>query len=222
MKRAALFALSLIAGALHPLAATAETPPLRVHGVVKAFDGQYLTLTADSGKTMVLGLQPATRIVRNHMLTLADVKPGYFVGTLAMKSADGALHAQAIRVFPPASLGVGEGQYPMELNPSRIVTNAVVTSVTPGPSGGSLSLTFRGAGGEPECSGRAPSGGGGCSGSAQLVVARGVPIIAITEGDPSLLLHGAIVLAYATADVTNLFTATSITVERDGKPALAQ
>jgi len=222
MKRAALFALCLVAGALLPVAVNAETPPMRVHGVVNAFDGQYLTLTADSGKTMVLGLQPATRIVRNRMLTLADIKPGYFVGTVAMKSADGALHAQAVRVFPPAALGVGEGQYPMESNPSRIVTNAVVSSVTPGPSGGTLSLSFRGAGGEAECSGKAPSGGGGCSGNAQLVIARGVPIMAITEGDPSLLLHGAIVLAYATIDVTNLFTATSITVERDGKPAPAQ
>jgi hypothetical protein len=219
LKRAAPLIICVAAGALHLHAAVADPAPLRVHGVVKVFDGQYLTVSVDSGKTMVLGLEPATRIVRSRMMTLSDIKPGFFVGTTAMKSADGTLHAQAIRIFPPASQGMGEGQYPMDSNPSRIVTNASVSAVTTNPTGGILSLTFHGAGGAPDCTGHAPAGGGGCNGNAQLLVARGVPIVAIAAGDTSMLVRGAIVSAYATSDVTSLFTATSITVERDGKPA---
>jgi hypothetical protein len=219
MKRAGLLIASVVAGALSFQVAGADKAPVRVHGVVKSFDGEYLTLTADSGKSFVLGLQPATRIIRSRMMTLSDVKPGFFVGTLAMKAPDGVLHAQGVRVFPPASLGASEGQYPMDSNPSRIVTNATVTAVTEGPAGGTLSLTFHGSGGDTGCSGHAPSGGGGCVGSAEIVIARGVPILAITSGDTSLLLQGAIVSASATTDATNLFTATSITIEKDGKPA---
>jgi len=224
MKRAAHLIIYLAAGALHLHAATADPAPLRVHGVVKQFDGQYLTVTIDSGKTIVLGLQPATRIARSRMMTLADIKPGFFVGTTAMVSADGTLRAQGVRIFPPASQGTGEGQYPMDSNPSRIVTNATVSAVMTGPTGGTLSLTFHGASGDPNCTGRAPIGGGGCNGSAQLSIARGVPILAITTGDTSLLLPGAIVLAFATTDAASLFTAASITVERDGKlaPVFAQ
>jgi len=219
MKRVRLFFACVAAGALCIQLAYSDTAPMRVHGVVKSFDGEYLTLTADSGKAVILELQPATRIVRSRMMTLGDVKPGFFVGTLAMKGPDGVLHAQSVRVFPPASQGAGEGQYPMDSNPSRIVTNASVSAVTTGPSGGTLSLTFRGTGGGLECSGHAPIGGGGCAGSADVVVAHGVPILAITAGDTSLLLQGAVVSAYVTADAASLFTATSITVEKDAKPA---
>ncbi len=221
MKRAASFAVCLAAGALQLQIATADPVPLRVHGVVKAFDGQYLTVTADSGKSIVLGLQPATRIVRSKTMSLADLRPGYFVGTVATRSADGVLHAQAIHVFPPASLGTGEGQYPLDSNPSRIVTNATVTAITVGPTAGTLSLTFHGAGGDPQCSGRAPTGGGGCVGNVSIQVARGVPISQIMTGDLSMLSQGAIVSAFATTDITSLFTATSITVEKDGKPQAA-
>jgi hypothetical protein len=224
MKRAALFAVCLAAGALHLNVALADSAPLRVHGVVKQFDGQYLTMTADSGKKVVLGLQPATRIVRSRQMSLADIKSGDFVGTTAIRSADGTLRAQAIRVFPPDSPGMVEGQYSLEASSPRVVTNAVVSAVTSGPAGGTLSLTFHGAGmeGDTQCTGRAPEGGGGCEGTAELLIARGVPILAITTGDVSMLLPGAIVSAFATADATNLLNASSVTVEKDGKPAPAQ
>ena len=224
MKRAASFAVCLAVGALLIQLAQADTVALRVHGTVKTFDGQYLTITADSGRSVVLGLQPATRIVRSVTMTVADLKPGYFVGTVSTKSADGVLHAQAVRVFPPTMLGSGEGQYPLDTNPSRIVTNATVTAVTVNPTVGTLALSFHGSVAEAECSGHAPSAGGGCVGNVSIQVARGVPITQITSGDTSMLQQGAIVSALATTDPTSLLTATSITVEKDGKlpPAAPQ
>jgi hypothetical protein len=227
MRSCSGFGLALAAGALLSSAAFADpvvpaAPPpaaLRLHGVVKSFDGQYLTLKADSGKTVVLGLQPATRIVRGRMLTLADIHPGDFIGATSIKGADGKLRAQGVRIFPPG-LRTGEGLYPMESNPARLVTNATVDAVTPAPGGGTLKLSFHGAGavGDPACAGHALPGGFGCTGSAELIVARGVPIVSTTQGDTSLLLPGAIVSANAAADATSLLSATGITVEREGKP----
>lgn len=221
MKHAVLFAICLAAGVLQIRAAFADPVPSRVHGVVKTFDGQYLTLKADSGKTVVIGFQPTTRIVHSQTMSLADIKAGNFVATLALKGADDKLHAQAIRVFSTGMQGNGEGQYPMESNPARIVTNGTVGAVSSTPAGGTLTLSFHGAGAEGAdgCTGRAPAGGWGCTGTANLLIARGVPIIALSNGDTTLLLPGAIVSAFATTDAANLLTATSITVERDGKAA---
>jgi hypothetical protein len=229
MTRAVRFGLVLAAGALLSSAACADpvapavAPPaaLRLHGVVKSFDGQYLTLKADSGKTVVLGLQPTTRIVRGQMLTLADVHPGDFIGATSIKGADGKLRAQGVRIFPPLMHGTGEGLYPMASNPLRLATNGTVDAVTPAPGGGTLKLSFHGAGavGDPACAGHALPGGFGCTGSAELIVARGVPIVSTSQGDTSLLLPGAIVSANAATDATSLLSATGITVEREGKPA---
>ena len=229
MMRAVRFGLALAAGALlssaacaEPVAPAAVAPPaaLRLHGVVKSFDGQYLTLKIDSGKTVVLGVQPTTRIVRGQMLTLADIHPGDFIGATSIKGTDGKLRAQGVRIFPPLMHGSGEGLYPMESNPARLATNGTVDTVTPAPGGGTLKLSFHGAGavGDPACAGHALPGGFGCTGSAELIVARGVPIVSTTQGDTSLLLPGAIVSASAATDATSLLSATGITVEREGKP----
>ena len=223
MKRAVRFGLALAGGALLSSFALGDTPmlPLRLHGVVKSFDGQYLTLKADSGKTVVLGLQPTTRIVHGQMLSLADIHPGDFIGATAIAGADGKLRAQGVRVFPPSLHGTGEGLYPMPGNPLRTVANATVDAVTPAPGGGTLKLSFHGAGapGDPACTGRAAPGGFGCTGSVELTIARGVPIVSTSQGDTSLLLPGAIISASAASDASSLLVATSITVERDGKPA---
>ena len=219
MKRAVRLGTGLVAGALLSLAASADTPPSRVHGVVKSFDGQYLTLKADSGATVVLGLEPTTHIVHGQMLKLADIQPGDFIGATSITGADGKLRAQGVRIFPPSQRGTGEGVYAMPSNPLRTVTNATVDAITPLPGGGTLKLSFHGAGaaGDPACSGHAAPGG--CLGATELMVARGVPIVSTTQGDTSLLLPGAIVSASMTTDATSLLVATSITVERDGKPA---
>jgi len=56
----------------------------------------------------------------------------------------------------------------------------------------------------PACSGRAPKAGG-CKGSTTIAVAAGVPVIALLDGDKSLLVPGAIL-------------AVSILAGPDGKP----
>lgn len=218
MKRAALFVVCLAAGALPPLAAFSA--PSRIHGTMKAFDGQVMTLKDDNGQTVAISVPATVRVLHSRSVAAGDLKPGDFVGTLALKGADNKLRAQAVRVFPDEMDMNGEGQYPWESNPARIVTNGSVTAVSSTGSGYMLSLSFHGAGSEGAdgCTGRAPPSGWGCTGTAELSIARGVPIIAVTAGDTALLLPGAIVSVFAETDATGQAGATSITVERDGKP----
>jgi hypothetical protein len=219
MKRAVLLAFCLAAGALQSPNAMADPAPQRVHGSIKSFDGQYLMLKADSGQTVTIGVQPATHIVHSRTIALADLKSGDSVGTLALMGADNKLRAQAIRVFPSGMQGNGEGQYPLESNASRMVTNGTIAAVASTPSGGALTVSFHGAAtqGTNACTGHAAPDG--CTGTADLIIARGVPIIAMSDSDTTLLLPGAIVSVFATADPASLLTADSIIVERDGKPA---
>jgi hypothetical protein len=217
MMRAGPIAFCLAAGALLPFAASADNR--HIHGVVQAFDGNTLTIKADSGRTTLVGIEPQTRIVRSRIMQLSALKSGDYVATLSMQDAKGNLHVQSVRVLGGPSSSVAEGQFKLDSNPSRIVTNGTVATVS--PNANTLSLTFHGASGDgaTPCTGRAPQDGSGCTGNADLLVARGVPIIAITNGDTSFLLPGAIVSLTAESDAASLLIASAISVEHDGKPA---
>ncbi|HEV2650264.1 MAG TPA: hypothetical protein VGU69_03320 [Rhizomicrobium sp.] len=188
-----------------------------VHGIVTSLDGQMLTIKNDNAKSVIVQLDPNARIVHNRRFALTDIQPGAFVGTFAVITRDKTLRAQGVRVFPDAMRGVGEGQYPMASNADRIMTYGTVAGVTPQPSGGVLKLTFHGAGpsGDAACTGHAPAGGAGCEGSADIFVARGVPVMSIESGDASLLLPGTVVAADTTIDAGGLSTATIVTIERE-------
>src|SRR5437667_6842876 len=169
MKRALPFAIYLAAGALLSPTARSDSAPVHVHGIVSQFDGSYLTVKADNGKTTLVDVQPTTSIVRSRTMPLSEIKTGDFVGALALKDAAGKLRAQAVRVFPNSVRAPGEGQFALDSDASRIVTNGIASAVS--AADGMLTLTFHGAStsGDSGCTGRAPAGGWGCTGSANLV-----------------------------------------------------
>lgn len=205
--------------------ATTATWPQHFHGTVAEFDGPFLTLKLAGKKTVTLGMTADTRVIHNRVLRLADLQAGAYIGVAALKGADGKFRAQGIRVYPANMRGMGEGAYPIDpASPMRFIFNGTVVSAVPGGIGGMLTISFHGAvatamtpttrgAAAAECTGRAVPGG--CSGTAEIQFARGVPIIAIEQGDVSLLLPGATVSASAAPDATGTLVATAITVERD-------
>jgi hypothetical protein len=203
-------------------------PLQRVKGTIAAFDPATGTLSVDTPdhKTVSLALQAATRVVYDQRRRLADIKAGDFVGVGALRGADGKLRAQQVVVFPESMRGVGEGQYPMgDPASNRLMTNASVVNVAGYTSAnGSLELSYKGATANPDgsCSGRASAAGGaGCTGTADIAIAKGVPVIAIVAGDQSLLVPGAAVLALVHAAADGSITCPALTVEKDGvKPLL--
>jgi hypothetical protein len=197
--------------------ATTATGPQHFHGTVAEFDGPFLTLKLTGKKTVTLGMTADTRVIHNRVLRLADLQPGAYVGVAALRSADGKFRAQGIRVYPANMRGMGEGAYAIDpANAARLIFNGTVVSAVPGGIGGVLTIGFHGAvapAAATECTGRAAPGG--CTGTAEIQFARGVPIIAIEQGNVSLLLPGATVSASAAPDATGTLVATAITVERD-------
>ena len=199
----------------------------RVRGVIAAYDPVMRNLTVASGKTTVqVTLPQDLGIVYNQHRKVADLKQGDYIGTAAIKEADGKLHAQQVALFPEALRGTGEGQYVIgDPAANRIMTNATVDAVTTAaPNSGTVTVSYRGDAPGPDgvCAGHAnPEQGAGCTGKADIAIAPGVPIIALMIGDESLLVPGETVSIVASPAQGGTLEATRLTVEKDGvKPVM--
>ncbi|MBV9991725.1 MAG: hypothetical protein JOZ72_10565 [Alphaproteobacteria bacterium] len=208
-------------------APAASVPSQRIRGTIGTFDPVARTLSIVIGKKDVsVTLAANARVITNQRRKVADIKPGDFIGAAALKGSDGKLRAQQINVFPDALRGMGEGQYPMgDASSNRLMTNATVAQVTSvAANNGTLKVSYRGAAADDKgvCGGHAnAAGAAGCTGDAEIVVAPGIPIIALMLGDESLLVPGAAVSVVATPSADGTLQATRLTVEKDGvKPIL--
>ncbi len=195
-----------------------------VAGVVKTFDGKTLVMDTKDGGTVSALVTPTTRITINVPKTLADIKPGDFIASGGTVGPDGKLRANEIRIF---SAPAGEGQFPMA-QPGQTMTNAtvkeVMTNATVAQVGGGagpvIKLTFHGAGapGAANCTGRsadAPGGAGtGCVGETEFEVPANVPVVAVVNGDASLLKPGAKVSVNMANDASGAASAARISISQ--------
>ncbi|MBV9542119.1 MAG: hypothetical protein JO167_12710 [Alphaproteobacteria bacterium] len=189
----------------------------RFRGTIQEFDGPFLTLKTSDKKLVTLGMTTATRLAHERILGLAGLQPGLFVSVPALKTTDGKLRAQGVRIIPR---GMGEGQYAMDATGTRVVTNGTIATYTPAGIGGTLQLSFRGAAPDASgvCTGHAPAAGG-CTGVANLIVVRGIPVLTLEASDTAALLPGALISVSAAPDANGTLVAVALTVEKDPPPA---
>ena len=168
-KRAALAAtcLAFAAGAF------AQQPPtVRISGTVESFDGHVLAIKSDKlgevkvtlvGKIAVFGVSKAT---------IADVKPGSFIGVGAMPQPDGSQRAIQVTVFAEVQRGVGEGHRPWDARPNSTMTNGAVDKTVGSVDGEVLMVKYKG-------------------GEQKIVVPPDAKILAYSVGDTGDLKPGA-------------------------------
>lgn len=193
-------------------AATQAQNQTRIRAIVVSFKAPTLVVKDEDGDTVSVTVPADLRIMANATATLADIKPGDFVGSAADKGPDGKLHAEEVHIFPEAMRGTGEGHRPMGPDPNRTMTNGTVsggandpeartmTNGTVGAATGSASRTIT-----IEYNG----------GVQQIEVGPDVPIITLVVGDASLLKPGATVSLVAVRTDGGL-VATRLTAEKDG------
>jgi hypothetical protein len=121
--------------------ALAQQQNVRVRGTIVRVDGPVLTVKSRDGETLSLALSDDVKIVAMVEASLADIKPGSFVGTTALPQSDGRWRAVEVHILPEAMRGVGEGDRPNDYRPQSTMTNGTVGSVAGGPGGAMVAKT---------------------------------------------------------------------------------
>ncbi len=133
-----------IAAALVVTSALAQQKTVRVVGTIVGVDGPTIvvkprgkgdeTRVTLTDKVAVFGVVPAT---------VADVKPGAFVGVGAMPQADGSQKAIRVMIFAETQRGTDEGHRPWS-RPGSTMTNATVDTTVAGIDGQVLLVKYKG------------------------------------------------------------------------------
>jgi hypothetical protein len=193
-------------------AATPAPEQIRIRGIVTSFNAPALVVTTEEGDTVSITVPADLRIMANAKATLADIRPGDFVGSAADKGADGKLRAEEVHIFPDAMRGSGEGHRPMGPDPNRSMTNGTVTAAPGDPEARTMTNgTVSAATGDSSRTITIEYNGG----VQEIEVGPDVPIITLVIGDASLLKPGAAVALVAVQKDGGL-VATRLTAEKDG------
>ena len=99
---------------------------VRVRGTIEVVNGSVLTVKSRAGETLTVKLADNVNVVALVKASLADIKPGSFVGSAAMPEADGSFKAVEVHIFPESMRGTGEGDRPYDYKPKSTMTNGTV------------------------------------------------------------------------------------------------
>jgi hypothetical protein len=139
--RRSLICVALVGAASSSVAFAQET--VRIRGVVEGFAGNTYTVKTRTGDTVKVTLTDKPLFVAMVKASMADIKPGMFVGATAMPEGDGSLKAVEVHIFPEAMRGTGEGHRPWDLQPKSTMTNANVETAVTGVKGQTLTLKYK-------------------------------------------------------------------------------
>jgi hypothetical protein len=171
---------------------------VRVRGTIERVDGRTLLVKARDGADLKVVLADNGVVVEIVKASLADIKPGSFVGVTGMPQPDGTQKAVEVHIFPDAMRGTGEGHRPWDLRPQSTMTNGSVDDLVTKVDGRTLTLKYK-------------------EGEKKIVVAPDTPIVAYAMGSPSDLKPGAkIFIAAATKRPDGTLEAPRVNVGKDG------
>jgi len=178
--------------------ASAQQPQtVRIRGTIVKADGNTVVVKPASGDDVTLTLTANAAIVGVVKASLADIKPGSFVGSAAMPQADGSQKALEVHIFAESQRGTGEGHRPYTI-PNSTMTNGTVGDLVTATDGGTLTVKYK-------------------EGEKKIVVPPGVPIVRYEIGDRSELRPGVHITALnAVKKADGSIEAPRLNVGRDG------
>ena len=116
----------------------------RVRGTIERLDGEVYVVKTRDGNLVKVALTDKPLFVAMVKTSMADIKPGMFIGSTAMPGSDGSLRAVEVHIFPEAMRGTGEGHRPWDLEPQATMTNANVEAAVTGVAGQTLTMKYKG------------------------------------------------------------------------------
>lgn len=174
-----------------------DSPPVRVRGTIERVEGSIYVVKARDGAELKLTLADNPQIAGIVKASLADIKPGAFVGVTAMPQADGSQSALEVHIFTEAMRGTGEGHYPWDLRPQSTMTNGNVEQIGTAVDGRTLTMKYK-------------------DGEKKIFVPADTPIVAYVPGDKSDLKPGVKVFIVAAKQPDGTLQGRAWRVGRDG------
>jgi hypothetical protein len=205
-----LVAFTLIVGN-----AVAQSPLTKLSGEVITADGASFQLKTSAGERLDIRVADHARLTARFPVDRSAIRLGVYLGTTAAPQPDGTLVASEVHIFAEAMRGTGEGHRPMPNDSVNTMTNATVASVSgdnapvaastgtvvaaSSPGDRALRMTLQYKGGEKS-----------------VIVPDNTPIVMTEMGDRGMLVPGAHVVAYGTAQAGGALLAERVSIGKNG------
>ena len=190
-----LLTLALFAALALATAAAGAQTNVRVRGTITSIDGNVLAVKSRTGEDLKIHLADNVGVAVATAIRFADLKTGDYVGSAAMKRADGSLVALEVHFLPP---NVPAGHGPWDLEPGSTMTNAnVAAAIVQSTGARELTLQYK-------------------DGAQKILVPEGVPIVRAVPGSRADLKPGEYVFLIAQAAPDGKLTAPRLQVSKGG------
>jgi len=195
--RRVLAGAALMAALAASSAYAQQQQTVRIRGPIQAVDGSTLTVKAGEAGDLKVKLADNVAVFGVVKASLADIKPGAFIGVGATPQADGSQRAIQIMIFADVQRGTGEGHRPWD-RPNTTMTNATVDQTVAGVDGQVVTVKYK-------------------DGEKKIIVPPDAVIRAYMVGNKDELKPGAnIMIVRATKQPDGTFGADRVNVGRDG------
>jgi hypothetical protein len=182
-------------------AALAQQPAprtMRLRGVIEKVDGRTVLAKSTKGEELKLNLADKALVVAVVKASMAEIKPGLFIGSGAMPQPDGSQKALEVHIFAESMRGAGEGFRPWDGAPNSTMTNGTVGASVAGVDGPVVTVQYK-------------------DGEKKIIVGPNVPIVRYEIADAGAIRPGAPFTALATGEAADgSFDVSRINVGRDG------
>jgi hypothetical protein len=174
---------------------------VRVRGTIDRVDGDTYVIKTRAGEVKVK-LPDNVMVVALIKASLADIKPGSYVGVAGMPQPDGSQRALEVHIFPEPMRGTGDGHRGWDLEPTSTMTNGNVEQTAASSDGQVLTLKYK-------------------DGEKKIVVPKDAPIVGYLPGEKGELKAGAsIFIAAAAKQADGTLTTPRINVGRGVAPPM--
>ena len=170
---------------------------VRIRGTIERIDGPAYVIKSRDGSELKLTLTDNPLFVAISPSTIADIKPGMFVGSAGMMQPDGTQKAIEVHIFPESMRGTGEGHYDWDIKPQSKMTNGNVEQAVTGVDGPVLSVKYK-------------------EGEKKLVVTPETVVVTYVPGNKDEVKPGTKVFVAAKKQPDGTFQAPRITYGRNG------
>jgi hypothetical protein len=167
---------------------------MRVRGTITSLDGDVLSVKSREGKDVKLHLTSDAQVAVAKKLSLADIKPGTYVGVTSVEQG-GKRVAKEVHLIPPQAPA---GHMKWDLTPDSMMTNANLEAVVKASGGNEITLKYK-------------------DGEKKIIVGPDAVIRAYVVGSKDELKPGAnINIVAATKKPDGTFEAARVNIGRDG------